>query len=60
LLISMQRQTKEKRKKVVQCLEHEGSIWTRNKDMLEHALVFYKSLFGREDRDNIRLGEEFW
>jgi hypothetical protein len=49
-----------KRKKVVQCLEHEGSIWTRNKDMLEHALVFYKSLFGREDRDNIRLGEEFW
>jgi hypothetical protein len=28
--------------------------------MLEHALEFYKSLFGREDRDNIRLGEEFW
>jgi hypothetical protein len=28
--------------------------------MLEHALKFYKSLFGRDDRDNIRLGEEFW
>jgi hypothetical protein len=28
--------------------------------MLEHALEFYKALFGKEDRYNIRLQESFW
>jgi hypothetical protein len=28
--------------------------------MLEHAMEFYKNLFGKEDRNNIRLQEGFW
>jgi hypothetical protein len=29
-------------------LEHEGTVLTNNKDMLEHAFDFYKKLFGEE------------
>jgi hypothetical protein len=28
--------------------------------MLEHFVAFYKKLFGKEPRSNIRLGEGFW
>jgi hypothetical protein len=28
--------------------------------MLKHAKEFYKKLFGEEEKENIRLGEDFW
>jgi predicted DsbA family dithiol-disulfide isomerase len=49
-----------KMKKTVSCLETNGVMLTESKDMLEHALEFYKALFGKEDRYNIRLQESFW
>jgi hypothetical protein len=51
---------REKGKKIIACLQHEGVTFTENKEMLEHARQFYKKLFGEEARDNIKLGEDFW
>jgi hypothetical protein len=28
--------------------------------MIEHVVDFYKQLFGKETRNNIRLGDDFW
>jgi uncharacterized glyoxalase superfamily protein PhnB len=28
--------------------------------MLTHAVSFYKNLFGKEPRSNLRMGDEFW
>jgi hypothetical protein len=28
--------------------------------MLKHAVEFYKTLFGKEPKENIRIGEDFW
>jgi hypothetical protein len=33
---------------------------TDKKGMIDHVADFYKTLFGREDRDNIKLPENFW
>jgi uncharacterized glyoxalase superfamily protein PhnB len=44
----------------VTCLETNGAMLIESRDMLEHALEFYKALFGKEDRYNIRLQESFW
>jgi hypothetical protein len=44
-----------KKRKTVTCLENNGVMLTETKDMLEHALDFYKTLFGKEERNNIRL-----
>jgi hypothetical protein len=49
-----------KKKKTVTCLETNGVMLIESRDMLEHALEFYKALFGKEDRYNIRLQESFW
>jgi hypothetical protein len=31
-----------------------------NKDILTHAVSFYKKLFGKEPRSDLKLGEDFW
>jgi uncharacterized glyoxalase superfamily protein PhnB len=31
-----------------------------NEGMLKHAARFYKTLFGNEQRENIRLDDNFW
>jgi hypothetical protein len=49
-----------KRKKALSCLIDEGVTLTDNKDMLNHVMSFYKKLFGKESRSNVRLGEDFW
>jgi hypothetical protein len=28
--------------------------------MLKHAVEFYKTLFDKEPKENIRIGEDFW
>jgi hypothetical protein len=33
---------------------------TDNSSMINHAITFYKKLFGGEPRSNTRLGEQFW
>jgi uncharacterized glyoxalase superfamily protein PhnB len=35
-------------------------VLNNNEDMLEHAVDFYKKLFGEEERSKIRLGDELW
>jgi hypothetical protein len=50
----------KKRNKEITCLEDNGVIMEDDSSMLNHAKEFYKKLFGQEDKENIRLGEEFW
>jgi hypothetical protein len=59
LLISMPRLTKGKGK-TISCLEENGNALTDNDSMIKHEVEFYKNLFGKETRDNIRIHEEFW
>jgi hypothetical protein len=49
-----------KRKKNISCLENEGLILEDNSIMLDLAMVLYKKLFGEENKENIRLGEDVW
>jgi hypothetical protein len=49
-----------RRKKAISCLENEGNIIDEQNGMIEHAMSFYKNLFGAEPRDNIRLDDTFW
>jgi hypothetical protein len=49
-----------RRKKVVASLENDGEIITDNEAMLNHAVGFYKSLFGKEPREHVRMDEHFW
>jgi hypothetical protein len=42
------------------CLENNGELIVETKSMLDHALSFYKALFGKEDRINIRPQCHFW
>jgi hypothetical protein len=44
----------------ISCLEDNGIIMEDDSSMLNHAKEFYKRLFGEEDKENIRLREEFW
>jgi hypothetical protein len=41
-------------------LEDDGAAITDNKRMLEHAVGFYKTLFGRENRENIKMDDNLW
>jgi hypothetical protein len=47
------------RKKTISCLEDNGNLLTEQDDMINHVVEFYKTLFGKEMRDNIRIGEDF-
>jgi hypothetical protein len=49
-----------RRKKSIPCLEDNGVLLTETEDMLKHAVKFYKTLFGTEPKENIRIGEDFW
>jgi hypothetical protein len=48
-----------KRKQAVPCLEHDGAVLTDNEGMIEHAMDFYKKMFG-EEQSNIRIDEDFF
>jgi hypothetical protein len=49
-----------KRKKSIACLEGDGVEYSDNDGMVKHAVQFYKTLFGKEQRENISLEEDFW
>lgn len=49
-----------RRKKAIASLEDEGRIIDDNQGMLEHAVDFYKNLFGEEPRSKLKLEENFW
>jgi hypothetical protein len=49
-----------KRKKCISCLVDDGITLSDNKDMIKHAVGFYKKLFGKEARSNIKLASDFW
>jgi hypothetical protein len=49
-----------KRKKAISCLEDNGEMLTDNDSMIKHAVQFYKTLFGKEKKENISLDEDFW
>jgi hypothetical protein len=44
--------------KIISCLEDNGVPLTENEDMLRHVVDFYKSLFSKEIRETISIGEE--
>jgi len=48
------------RKKRISMLESEEGVLEDTKDMLEHAVLFYKNLFGFEESLGVKLGEDFW
>jgi hypothetical protein len=48
-----------RRSKTIPCLEADGTLLEDNNTMIEHAVSFYKKLFGRETGNNIWLGENF-
>jgi uncharacterized glyoxalase superfamily protein PhnB len=49
-----------KRKKNISCLEDNGIVMEDDSGMLQHAMEFYKKLFGTETKENIKVGEDFW
>jgi hypothetical protein len=49
-----------RRKKSTNRLEDDGNLIEDTPGMLKHAMQFYKTLFGKEVRENIKLGAEFW
>jgi hypothetical protein len=49
-----------KRKKDISCLENNGDLIIDKKEMSKHAVEFYKTLFGKEERMNIKMEENFW
>jgi hypothetical protein len=46
-------------KKTISSLEENGTMFSDNDGMLKHAVYFYKTLFGEETRDSIRLDDAF-
>jgi hypothetical protein len=48
-----------KRKKAISCLEDNGKILSDTGCMIKHVVQFYKTLFGREQRENIGLDDDF-
>jgi hypothetical protein len=49
-----------KRKKVIFELEKDGELITDEGMMRDHAVKFYKTLFGKENGENIRMDDDFW
>jgi hypothetical protein len=49
-----------RRRKSINRLEDDGNVIEDTPGMLKHAVQFYKTLFGKEVRENIKLGAEFW
>jgi hypothetical protein len=59
-VISLPKLIREREKKTITCLEHNGESLTDTKSMIDHATNFYKILFGIEPKQNISLDGEFW
>jgi hypothetical protein len=51
---------KGKKNKTISFLEGDDDLLADTNNMIDHALGFYKKIFGEEYRDNISLGEDFW
>jgi hypothetical protein len=49
-----------RRKKVVSYLEDGERVLSENKDLINHAVQFYKKLFGKELKENMELDTSFW
>jgi hypothetical protein len=49
-----------RRSKTIQCLESDGVVLEDNESMVNHAVEFYKELFAEEQRDSVRLNQDFW
>jgi hypothetical protein len=49
-----------KRKKIISCLKDNDNVFSDNDSMLKHVVHFYKNLFCKEKKENIRLDENFW
>jgi hypothetical protein len=50
----------QRRRKIIAGLEDNGVLLTDNSSMIKHATEFYKKLFGKENRDEFRLDDNFW
>jgi hypothetical protein len=48
-----------KRKKTISCLEDNGNTFSDTESMITHAAQFYKTLFEREQRENISTDGDF-
>jgi len=48
------------RKKRISGLEGPDGWIDDNKGMLEHAVDFYRKLFGKEGDSGVKLGQDFW
>jgi hypothetical protein len=55
----MTRANQRKRKKCISYLVNEGITLSENEDMLDHAMGFYKKLFGKEPRSKIKIAPDF-
>jgi hypothetical protein len=49
-----------KRKKCIASLEEDGVTYSDNNSMLTHAMSYYKRLFGKKERSNVNLRDDFW
>jgi hypothetical protein len=49
----------QRRRKNIPCSEADGVVLEDNAMMIEHAVSFYKQLFGKENMTNIRLRGDF-
>jgi hypothetical protein len=49
-----------RRKKIISCLEDGEKEITEDKELIQHAVQFYKHLFCKEVRENITLDDSFW
>jgi hypothetical protein len=52
--------TRGKGKKCISCLVNEWITLSENEEMIDHAMGFYKRLFGKEPRSNIKIALDFW
>jgi hypothetical protein len=48
------------RKKRIPGLESPEGWIEENEDMLKHVVSFYKTLFGKEEENGVRLSHDFW
>jgi hypothetical protein len=49
-----------KMKKCIASLEEDGVTYSDNNSMLTHAMSYYKRLFGKKERNNVNLRDDFW
>jgi hypothetical protein len=47
-----------RRKKLISCLK--DGVITKDKELMQHVVQFYKKLFCKKPRENMSLDEDFW